>query len=249
MMASDDEPASSQLSLNPLLTSLLLGTRASNALPHGAAFEYQTSFAAWARETCALSAHAAALLARLSRHLTAEAPAPLAGAENDEEAHAAFSHYSELVETLLEDCDYRLSHGRDDASPRAAPSSSSPRAAAAGARDALAARGAAKPQARFARAPDNARAAPFAPAPWDGRRAAEVTLGDGRSHFAHPFEAEIARLEYAPWMLRPEGTDAAASAAPPPAVDAAAMAADGAGGERAGWTWVCLLYTSPSPRD
>ena len=101
-MASDDEPASSQLSLNPLLTSLLLGTRASNALPHGAAFEYQTSFAAWARETCALSAHAATLLARLSRHLTAEAPAPLAGAENDEEAHAAFSHYSELVETLLE---------------------------------------------------------------------------------------------------------------------------------------------------
>ena len=61
-MASDDEPASSQLSLNPLLTSLLLGTRASNALPHGAAFEYQTSFAAWARETSALSAHAAALL-------------------------------------------------------------------------------------------------------------------------------------------------------------------------------------------
>ena len=60
-MASDqasDEQASSQLSLNPLLTSLLLGTRASNALPQGAAFEYQTSFAAWAREASALSAHA-----------------------------------------------------------------------------------------------------------------------------------------------------------------------------------------------
>ena len=84
---------------------------------------------------------------------------------------------------------------------------------------------------------DNTRGAPFMPAPWDGRCVQSVTLSDGSHQFAHPFEEAITRLEFEPWMLRPEGTDAALNAAAPPAVDASRIAEGGGGSRGENWTW------------